>query len=59
MTNSGINFFLYCTSGQKFRNGLKAILSCFGKPHPVSVRKDGSQSNDISSICTRSSGTFT
>ena len=27
-TNSGINFFLYCTSGQKFRNDLKEILSC-------------------------------
>ena len=25
-TNSGINFFLYCISGQKFRNELKEIL---------------------------------
>ena len=25
-TNSGINFFLYCISGQKFRNDLKEIL---------------------------------
>ena len=26
ITNSGINFFLYCISGQKFRNDLKEIL---------------------------------
>ena len=25
-TNSGINFFLYCLSGQKFRNDLKEVL---------------------------------
>ena len=28
VTNSGINFFLYCVSGQKFRNDLKEILCC-------------------------------
>ena len=27
MTNSGINFFLYCLSGKKFRNYLREILS--------------------------------
>ena len=27
-TNNGINFFLYCVSGQKFRNDLKEILYC-------------------------------
>ena len=27
-TNNGINFFLYCVSGQKFRNDLKEILCC-------------------------------
>ena len=27
-TNSGINFFLYCVSGTKFRNDLKEILRC-------------------------------
>ena len=26
-TNSGVNFFLYCISGQKFRNDLKEIFS--------------------------------
>ena len=29
-TNNGVNFFLYCISGQKFRNDLKNILG-FGK----------------------------
>ena len=29
-TNSGINFFLYCLSGRKFRNDLKEILCCSG-----------------------------
>ena len=27
-SNSGINFFLYCISGQKFRNDMKEILCC-------------------------------
>ena len=27
-TNSGVNFFLYCISGRKFRNDLKEILCC-------------------------------
>ena len=29
-TNNGINFFLYCISGRKFRNDLKQILCCTG-----------------------------
>ena len=28
VTNSGINFFLYCISGQKFRKDLKEIICC-------------------------------
>ena len=28
VTNSGINFFLYCVSGKKFRNDLKDIVCC-------------------------------
>ena len=28
ITNNGVNFFLYCISGQKFRNDLKELLSC-------------------------------
>ena len=29
-TNSGINFFLYCISGERFRNDLKQIMCCIG-----------------------------
>ena len=28
VTNSGINFFLYCISGNKFRNDLKELVCC-------------------------------
>ena len=28
ISNSGINFFLYCMSGQKFRNDLMEFLCC-------------------------------
>ena len=31
-TNNGINFFLYCISGKKFRNDLKGIFCGVGKP---------------------------
>ena len=31
-TNSGINFFLYCISGKKFRDDLKEIFCSVGKP---------------------------
>ena len=30
-TNNGINFFLYCISGKRFRNDLKEIVCCIGK----------------------------
>ena len=44
-SNSGLNFFLYCISGQKFRNDLKEIFSCCGISDPRgSTRKDMSQS---------------
>ena len=54
-TNSGINFFLYCINGQKFRNDLKEILFC----HDVSKRavtEVGSESNVVcSKTCSTSS----
>ena len=54
-TNSGINFLLYCISGQKFRNDLKEIL-CFSNKTSGSFpgSKDESQTNDteLSSIQT-------
>ena len=43
VTNSGINFFLYCVSGKKFRNDLKEIvciieMSCrFSKDSPANT----------------------
>ena len=51
-TNNGINFFLYCISGQKFRNDLIEILCC-GRNEPFLRTKDKSQSSlatEISSI---------
>ena len=43
-TNNGINFFLYCISGQKFRNDLKEILCCDIEA-PFRRNKDRSQSS--------------
>ena len=55
-TNSGVNFFLYCISGQKFRNDVKEIL-CHCIPLPK-VRKEGFQSN-TTELSTGSSTTLT
>ena len=45
-TNSGINFLLYCISGQKFRNDLKETLCCFSTSNnSVTGSKDGYKSN--------------
>ena len=53
ITNSGINFFLYCISGQKFRNDLKELLRCNGIYHHArSGRKDDSQSTEICTVYT-------
>ena len=53
ITNSGINFFLYCISGQKFRNDLKEILRCNDiYHHSRSRRKDDSQSTEICTVYT-------
>ena len=61
ISNSGINFFLYCISGQKFRNDLKDLLSCCGNRHPHGTgRNDGPRSarsatTEISTVHTKSS----
>ena len=56
MTNSAVNFFLYCISGKKFRNDLKEILRCSGNSQPsVSLRSDKSQSTEISNVYTKTS----
>ena len=44
-TNNGINFFLYCISGQKFRNDLKGILCCGGGLVNSDNSKNKSQSH--------------
>ena len=52
-SNNGINFFLYCISGQKFRNDLKEILCFRGICHPSpSQRNDQPQSpaTEISNV---------
>ena len=51
-TNNGINFFLYCISGQKFRNDLKEILHCGGANKPNwTIKYSGDSSiTDISTV---------
>ena len=45
-TNSGINFFLYCISGKKFRDDLMETFRCSDISHcSLSGREDGSLSN--------------
>ena len=56
-TNSGVNFFLYCLSGQKFRNDVKEIL-CYCCIPLRKERKEGSQSN-TTEMGTGSSTTLT
>ena len=47
-TNSGINFFLYCISGKKFRNDLKEILRCSSaSKSPVTGNKSNSTQLDF------------
>ena len=49
-TNSGINFLLYCISGQKFRNDLKEILCCSTSRSSSSKNKSQSNGTELSSI---------
>ena len=52
-TNNGINFLLYCISGQKFRNDLKEIVTCGGWLHSHETStKERSETNltGISSV---------
>ena len=46
VTNSGINFFLYCVSGERFRNDLKEIV-CYNKP---SLKVSSKEPNILSII---------
>ena len=58
LSNSGINFLLYCISGQKFRNDLKEILCCSCNTNrSVTGERNGSQSA-VSATSTVHSSTF-
>ena len=59
-TNSGINFFLYCMSGQKFRSDLKEILCCSSiSSHSVTVSKVfRSNGTDTSTVDLNTSGSI-
>ena len=46
-SNSGINFFLYCISGKKFRNDLKEILCCWTSDTAGNISKESSQPSEI------------
>ena len=57
ITNSGINFFLYCISGKKFRNDLMETISCCAISHSsLSQRIGESLSNvtEMSTVCAKS-----
>ena len=49
VTNSGINFFLYCVSGQKFRNDLKEIFCCIRRADFCS-KESRTDQNTLSTI---------
>ena len=44
VTNSGINFFLYCISGKKFRNDLKEIVCCSRRSSSSSEERSANRS---------------
>ena len=47
ITSNGINFFLYCISGKKFRNDLKEILYCNGTTFD---KNSGLKSNQVFTV---------
>ena len=44
-TNNGINFFLYCMSGKRFRNDLKEKICCNGKLSGLSSSRSDEQTD--------------
>ena len=53
-TNSGINIFLYCISGQKFRNDLKEILCCCASSPKRKQDEPQSATAEINIVYTKS-----
>ena len=52
VTNNGINFFLYCISGRKFRNDLKEILCCGRKSSHTTTETKSMSQTDITNLST-------
>ena len=50
VTNSGINFFLYCISGKKFRNDLKEILCCMSSANSSPSMESRPDANTFSTV---------
>ena len=51
VTNSGINFFLYCLSGKKFRNDLKEIVYCKRQSNFSSISLRSSTNTTRTNTC--------
>ena len=51
-TNSAINFFLYCVSGQKFRNDLKELFGCSGETRLLSRKSNDTFQSNITVMAT-------
>ena len=52
-SNSGVNFFLYCISGRKFRNDLKEIICCARKSSHTRMETTKPKSeSDITNLST-------
>ena len=52
ITNSGINFFLYCLSGKKFRDDLKETMSCCCISHSSHSRRKQPLLSHVTEIST-------
>ena len=50
VTNHGINFFLYCVSGKKFRSDLKQIVCCISRSSSCSASEESRVNTNNSSI---------
>ena len=59
VTNSGINFFLYCISGQKFRNDLKAIVYCNRRSNFSSMNSQSHKNTFKTNSCSMQDNTST